>query len=204
MFRPSPLLTVRSSTLPQPAFGSWVTAVSPVGGLSLPSGIPLTLTLGNAASAGNDASQMFQRGEPAWLIDPSGANFETVTIASVLNNTVTLGPKTSGSNPFTEFPHVAGALGTGSYLLPKQETNNVLIVYEDGSVGPFLFIGSGPLFTITPSYYKVIYKIAFAITGTQPPYWNAGQFSPGNPVESAELFVRGTVGDQYFTVFSVA
>src|SRR5208282_673904 len=95
MFRPSPLCTLRSSTHPQPAFGSWITAVSPASGLAQAAGAPLTLTLGNAASSGNDASQMFKPGEAVWLIDPNGANGETAYIASVLNNTVTLAPKTN-------------------------------------------------------------------------------------------------------------
>jgi hypothetical protein len=205
MFRPTPLLALRGSDIPQPAFGSWITAST--GTITQPAGAPITFTLGNACVSGNDAALMFKAGEPAWLVDPNGANGEEVRIASVLNNTVTLGPKTitnaKTTNPFTENPHVAGALGTGTYILPKQETNNVLIVYEDGSAGPWLYIGSGPLFTVaTPQL--IIYKIGFATTGTQPPYWNAGQFSPGNPIESSELFVAGTTSDTYFTVLSIA
>jgi len=206
MFRPSPLCTLRSSTHPQPAFGSWITAVSPASGLAQAAGAPLTLTLGNAASSGNDASQMFKPGEAVWLIDPNGANGETAYIASVLNNTVTLAPKTNTNtkiaNPYTEFPHVAGALGTGTYILPKQMTNNVIIIYADGSVGPWLYIGSSPLFTTTP-FFLVIYKLAFFITGTQPAYWNAGMFSPGNPIDASELFVSGTSGDQFTTVLAI-
>lgn len=201
MFRSSSLLTLRGTNVPQPAYGSWITAST--GNIAKPAGAPITFTLGNA-SAGNDAALMFRNGEPAWLIDPGGLNAEQVTIATVLNNTVTLGPKTTTNTkttyPFTENPHVAGALGTGTYILAKQESNNILIIYGDGSAGPWLYIGSGPQFTTT----QYIYKIAFATTGTQPPYWNSGQFSPGNPMEAADLFVQGTTGDTYLTVLSVA
>ena len=205
-FRPSPLLTLRSAGV-QPAFGSWVTAVSPTPGFAQAAYAPLTLTLGNAASSGNDASQMFKAGEDAWLINVDGSGAEQVRIAKVTNNTVILGPKTGISttgrtNPFTEFAHAAGAIGTGTFILPKQMTNNVLVTYQDGSAGPWLYIGSSPLFTVAPNYL-VIYKIAFAIAGTQPPYWNAGLFSPGNPIDSSELFVLGTTGDQYFTTLAI-
>ena len=206
MFRPTPLCTLRSSSHPQPAFGSWITAVSPATGLLQPASAPLTLTLGNAASSGNDASQMFKPGEGAWLINVDGSGGEEVRIASVSGNTVTLGPKTNNSskiaNPYTESAHAAGALGTGTYILPKQMTNNVIIIYADGGAGPWLYIGSSPLFTITP-YFLVIYKLAFFITGTQPAYWNAGMFSPGNPIDASELFVAGTSGDQFSTVLAI-
>ena len=100
-FRVSPLLTIASSSSPQPAFGSWVTAGA---GFTAPAGSPITLTLGTAAASGNDASQMFIAGEAAWLVDPNGANGEDVRIASVLNNTVTLGPKTITTSKGQAYP----------------------------------------------------------------------------------------------------
>ena len=129
-FRPSPLLTLRSAGV-QPAFGSWVTAVSPTPGFAQAAYAPLTLTLGNAASSGNDASQMFKAGEDAWLINVDGSGAEQVRIAKVTNNTVILGPKTGISttgrtNPFTEFAHAAGAIGTGNQRVAIRQSHRAV------------------------------------------------------------------------------
>jgi hypothetical protein len=144
---------------------------------------------------------MFIAGEQAVLWDPNGSHFETVLIASVnaAANQVTLGPTTittaaGVANPFTQFPHVAGAIGTGTYILPRLDVNNPLIVFEDGGTGPWLYIGRGPQFTST---YQRIYKLAVTTTGVQPYYWNAGMYSPGNPFAPFELFVSGTATDKY-------
>jgi len=204
-FRVSPLLKVASSTQPQPAFGSWVTAVSPATGFAQPAGAPLVLTLGTAAAAGNDASQMFSAGEPAWLVDPNGTYGEEVRIAAVLNNTVTLGPKTNVlanglQNQFTEYSHAVGAIGTGSYLIPKQMLNNMLIVYEDGSAGPWLYIGKSPLFT---TGFMRIFKLPNVSSGTFPTYYNAAMFSAGNPFDISEIFIRGTANDEWTTSLNI-
>ena len=201
-FRVSPLMAIASSSYPQPAFGSWVTAGT---GFTAPSGVPLTLTLGTAAASGNDASQMFMQGEGAWLVDPNGTHAEEVRIKSILNNTVTLGPKTlttSGgfSYPFTEYPHVAGVIGTGTYIIPKQMCNNILIVYEDNGTGPWLYIGKSCLFTAT---YMRIFKLPASASGIFPTYYDAAMFSPGNPFDLSELFVSGVAGDQYTTSLNV-
>lgn len=147
---------------------------------------------------------MFSGDKQAVLWDPNGSHFETVNIASVSGNTVVLGPKTSQPAPaqsaglyvYTEFPHVAGAIGTGTYILPRLDVNNPLIVFEDGGTGTWLYIGQGPLFTAT---FQRIYKLSKTASGTQPSYWNAGMYNPGNAFAPYELFVSGTAGDTYTT-----
>jgi hypothetical protein len=203
-FRTAGTFTIAATNTPQPLFGSWVTAVSPGTAFAQAAGAPLTLTLGTAQSSGNDASQIFQgNGEPAWLVDPSGSNkggvnAEEVRIAAVLNNTLTLGPKTittpKTTNPFTENPHVAGSIGVGSFIIPKQMLNNFLVQYEDGGTGPFLYLGNYML--MTANLYR-FYKLASVGTGTQPYFYNASMTSPGNPYDASELWVMGTSGDKY-------
>lgn len=201
-FRVTPLLKLVSTSVNQPAFGSWVTAGL---GLLAPSDVPIVLTLGTAAVAGNDADQMFIAGEEAWLVDPNGTHGEAVKIRSVLNNTVTLGPQTNvtpggRSNPVTLNAHPVGAVGTGAYLIPKQMSNNILVWYEDGGAGPWLYVGKTPNFTANVNR---IFKLAFTTTGVPPAFWNAGMFSPGNPIDLSELFVRGTANDQYITSIGI-
>jgi hypothetical protein len=207
-YRTSGVFVLGSSTIPQPLFGSWVTAVSPANGFATGSGAPLTLTLGTAQNAGHDAIQIFQQGEQAWLVDPSSSNKggvhgEVVTIASIVsptsNNQVVLGPKTnvsSGgiSNMFTENPHVAGAIGTGSWLIPKQLINNFLVQYEDNGAGPFLYLGNS--MNMTAVLYR-FFKMASVSLNSQPAFYDASMTSPGNPYDVSELWVLGTSGDLY-------
>src|ERR1700688_3257765 len=121
-------MKIASSTVPQPMFGSWITAVSPAGGLVQPAGSPIVLTLGTEANAGNDASQIFTT-EDVWLINADGTNAEQCRIASILNNTVTLGPMTrvdpqGNTNIVTSKSHVAGGIGVGTFIIPKLIFNN--------------------------------------------------------------------------------
>ena len=203
-FRTAGVFKVASSDVAQPLFGSWVTAVSPATGFAQPSGAPLVLTLGTAQNSGNDASQIFTKGEEAWLVDPSNSNAgglhgESVRIASISGNTVTLGPKTTTvstgqSYPFTEQPHVAGALGTGSYLIPKQLANSFTVQYESGT-GPYLYIGNRQL--MTGALYR-IYELAAVAANAQPNFYTAPVNSPGNSYDISELYVYGfTAGDLY-------
>lgn len=203
-FRTAGLFAIKTTNVAQPLFGSWVTAVSPAAGFAKAASAPLVLTLGTAQSAGNDASQIFTAGEEAWLVDPSGSNpggvnGEAVRIASILNNTVTLGPKTTTVSsglayPFTENPHVAGVVGTGSYLIPKQMLNNFLVQYEDASTGPFLYLGNRQ--GMTAILYR-FYKMAAVASGIQPYFFTASMTSPGNPYDLSEVYVYGTAGDLY-------
>ena len=192
-------MAVAATNTPQPMFGSWVTAVSPATGFAGPSGVPLTLTLGTAAASGNDASQIFTAGEPAWLIDPNGANGEEVRIASVSGNTVTLGPKTITTSkgytyPFTENAHAVGVIGTGSLIFPKQMVNNFLVDLEDGGTGTFLYLGNAYNMTAT---FRRFYKVGKVASGAQPYFFNAAEYSPGNPIDISEIWVYGTAGDEY-------
>lgn len=205
-----------TNTTPQPAWGSWVTAVVS-GNFSVPSSSPITLTLGNAnASGGSDATQLFPRfaGQYAWLIDPgvsfAGANAEKVFLQSVSGNNVTLGAKPLRSasspgmgtiNPVTEFGHVAGAVGVGTYILPAFDLNNVAVTYEDGGTGPWLYLGNNIAMTTTT--YR-IWKMANTTTGTQPAYYNSAMFSPGNPFNMSELWVLGVNGDKWSISCNVA
>jgi hypothetical protein len=191
--------TIKTTNTPQPLLGSWVTAVAN-NGFATAAGVPIVLTLGTALTSGNDAS-MFQKGESAWLIDPPSASpsyAETVLIQSISANTVTLGQQTDmstqGQNPVTRFPHYAGALGTGSYLLPKQLANNLLVDLEDGGTGTFLYIGCRPNMTATA--YRV-FKLAKTASGVQPQYYTAALYSQGNPQDMSEYYVYGTAGDIY-------
>lgn len=204
-YRTSGTFAISAGNTVQPLFGSWVASLTPTGGFAGSSGVPLTLTLGSAQASGNDASQIFLPGEPAWLVDPSaskfgGVNGEEVRIASISGNTVVLGPKTIHSAKgdayvFTENSHVAGALGTGSYLIPKQMVNNFLVQYEDGATGPFLFLGNSML--MTGALYR-FFKIAAAGTNTQPGFYDASMTSPGNPYDLSELWVYcAHAGDKY-------
>lgn len=209
-YRTSGKFTVASSTIPQPLFGSWVTAVSPATGFQQAASAPLVLTLGTAQAAGNDASQIFQQGEPAWLVDPSGSNKggvhgETVTIAAISGNTLTLGPKTSQpangqiAAPFTEYPHVAGVVGTGSWIIPKQLLNNFLVQYETGGTGSYLYLGNSMLMTATLWRF---FEMAAQASG-QPSFYTASMTSPGNPYDLSELWVFGTAGDSWTASINV-
>ncbi|HXN71547.1 MAG TPA: hypothetical protein VN861_03225 [Candidatus Acidoferrales bacterium] len=202
MYRQIPsTFTINTSNTPQPLFGSWVTAGA---GFTQPAGAPLTLTLGTALASGNDAS-MFQPGEPAWLIDPNGAHAETVRIQSISANTVTLGNQTDSSyqgvNPVTRFAHAVGALGTGTFIMPKIECNNFLVDLEDGGAGAFLYIGCQ--YNMTATAYR-IYKLAKTTAGNQPFYYSSAMYSPGNPVSIYQLFVMGTNPDAYCLSLEIA
>lgn len=196
-YRTGPVFKVAATNTPQPMFGSWVTAVAPAAGFNQAAGAPLVLTLGTAANAGNDAAQIFVPGEAVWLIDPNGAHGETAYIASILNNTVTLGPKTSqplsgAGYPYTEFPHVVGGIGVGTFIFPKQIFNNYLIDLEDGGTGTFLYLGNAWNMT---AVFRRFYKLAKTAAGVQPQFYDAGMFSAGNSFDLSELYVYGTIGD---------
>lgn len=205
-----------SNTTPQPLWGSWVTAVVS-GNFSVPSSSPLTLTLGSAnASGGNDATQLFTRvcGQYVWLIDPgvafAGANAEKVFLQSVSGNNVVLGPKPLRSasspgggtiNPVTEFGHVAGSIGTGTYILPAFDLNNLAVTYEDGGTGPWLYIGNS--ISMTTTTYR-IWKLANTTAGSQPAYYSSAMFSPGNPFNASETWALGINGDKWSVSTNVA
>lgn len=207
-WRTTSLMTIQgtSNVTPQPAWGSWITAVVS-GTLAVPSSSPVTVTLGNATANGlnSDASGLFQPNTQAWLIDPNGANFETVYIGGVSGNNLTLNPKPNrpvnapAPNFVIENPHVAGVIGTGTYILPKVNMNNILVIYEDGGTGPWLYLGNSPL--MTTAKYR-IYKIASVSAGTQPGYYSAAMFS-ANPFDVSELFVLGPNSDRYTVSLNV-
>jgi hypothetical protein len=186
--------TLAGTSQPQPLLGSWITAGA---GITAPAGMPITLTLGTASTSGNDATNIFVAGEPALLLDPNGSHMETVRIASVSANTVTLGNSTDmsaqgGQNPVTRFPHVAGAIGTGTWIMPKQMANNFLVDLEDGGTGTWLYIGCS--WAMTATAYRV-FKLNKVAAGVQPQYYSSAMYSPGNPFDISEVFVMGTAGD---------
>ena len=195
-FRTANVFKIGATNTPQPLFGSWVTAGT---GFTAPSNTPLTLTLGTAQNAGNDAAQIFIPGEAAWLIDPNGANGEAVIIKSISGNTVTLGQQTlvnaaGQTGIVTANAHVTGALGTGTFIIPKQILNNFIVTFEDGGTGTFLYIGNSPAMT---AILHRIFKLAKTASGVQPQYYAAGMFSPGNVFDASGLWVYGTANDLY-------
>jgi len=194
--RTSAVLSVQSTTVPQPLLGSWITA-----GIGAPATRPITLT------PGNDATNLFHPGDPAWIIDPNGANAEAVLISGVSGNTVTLGPQSSmdalgGANPVTRSTHVSGAFGVGSFILLNFDVNNVYVSFEDGATGAWLYLGNAINMTAT---YRRFAKLAKVAAGTQPQAYGAAESSPGNPFRTSEFWVLGTnVGDLYNAAFCVA
>jgi hypothetical protein len=197
-YRTAGVFKIAATNTPQPLFGSWVTAVAPANGFAQASGAPLVLTLGTAQNVGNDAAQIFTT-EDVWLIDPNLANGEGCRIALIAGNTVTLGGQTrvdpqGNTNIVTSRPHVAGAIGVGTFIIPKQIFNNYLVTFEDGGTGAFLYLGSAPDMTAIDDRF---FKLAKTAAGVQPQYYNAGMYSPGNSFDMSELFVMGTAGDLY-------
>lgn len=189
-------LAFGATNQPQPLLGSWITAGA---GITAPAGAPITLTLGTASVSGNDAANIFTNGEPALLLDPNGKNMETVLIQSVLNNTVTLGRSTDmsaagGNNPVTRYAHVAGAIGTGTWIMPKQMANNFLVTFEDGGSGTFMYIGCS--WAMTATAFRV-FKLAKTSSGVQPQYYSSAMFTGGNPMDMSEIFVYGTAADAW-------
>jgi hypothetical protein len=195
-YRSSGVFKVAATNTPQPMFGSWITAVSPTGSLAGPTSAPIVLTLGTAQNSGNDAAQIFVPNEDVWLIDPNGANAEQCHVQSISANTLTLGQKhatnLSGLQPVTENAHAVGAIGTGTFIMPKQMVNNFLIDLEDGGSGTFFYLGNR--YNMTNVLWR-IYKLAKTTSGVQPQFYNPTMYSPGNPFDISELFIYGTQND---------
>lgn len=190
-------MKIQSATVAQPLVGSWVTAGA---GFTAPCGVPITLTLGTQSKTGNDAAQLFTPG-PAWLIDPNGANAEAVWIQKILNNTVTLGPQSlvcsaGQTSIVTAHSHVAGAFGTGTFILPKVMVNNVFFQPLDGDTGP-LYLGNQYNFTAD---FRCIVEVAAVAASTQPIAYNSSESSPGNPFDTSELWVRSAAANDYYRV----
>jgi hypothetical protein len=188
--------SLASTNQPQPMIGSWITAGA---GITAPAGAPITLTLGTATTSGNDATNIFVNGETAMLVDPNGAHMESVHIASVTGNTVTLGASTDttaqgGANPVTRYAHVAGVVGTGTWIMPNMMANNFLLTFEDGGTGTFMYVGCS--WAMTATAYR-IFKMAKTASGVQPQYYSSAMFSPGNAFTLSEIFVFGTAADVY-------
>jgi hypothetical protein len=186
-----------AGAVPQPLIGSWITAGV---GITTPSRQPLTLTLGNACSAGNDAAQLFGLGDPVLLIDPNGANGENCRISAVSGNTVTLGPQNDDQNWVTRYPHVAGAFATGTFISLGIDVNNVYVQTEDGNTGAWFYIGSQYNFTAA---FGRISKLAKVVAGVQPYSYSASENFFGAPFRASELWVLGTAGDQWTPTLGV-
>lgn len=192
-----PRFQVQSTTVAQPLTGSFITA-----GIGKPSNVPLTLTLGNlCANSGFSDSQVFIPGTPALLIDPSGANAEIVTVASIVAganvNQITLGPKTivtpgGSSNPVTEKSHVSGIFGTGTWILLHVNANAIFVEPEDGNSGAFMYFGNA--IDMTPTFNRAV-KLAKVASGSQPNTFASTQSSPGNPFITSEWWVLGGSGN---------
>jgi hypothetical protein len=200
-FRTFAVFKIQSNTVPQPMVGSWISA-----GIGGPSNAPITLTLGTATSAGNDATNIFKAGDHALLLDPSGANAEDVYISAVSGNTVSLGPKAQlgtgpgGLSPVTEFSHVSGAFGTGTFITPNGQANNLFVACEDGNTGTWLYIGNA--FNMTATFRRIV-KLAKTAAGVMPFNYGATENFFGAPFPMSELFVFGTLNDLYNVSFAI-
>ena len=193
-FRTGAVMKVQSTSVPQPFWGSWISAVV-TGSLAGSNTSPVTLTLGTACNAGNDASQLFIPGDPVWLIDPTGVNGEACRISGISGNNITLGPQNDNGNFVTRNPHVAGAYGTGTFILLGIDVNNLFIQFEDGSTGQWLYLGNQYNFTAA---FKRIVKLSKVTTNTMPFNFNATENFFGSPIRISELWALGTsVGDLY-------
>lgn len=201
-FRTFGVFKVQSTSVPQPLVGSWISA-----GISGASNAPITLTLGTALNAGNDAAQIFNAGDHALLIDPSGSNAEDVYISSVSGNTVTLGYKTgygagqpSGQGVVTEKAHISGVFATGTFIIPNGQANNLFVACEDGNTGTWFYIGNA--YNMTAVFRRIV-KLAKTASGTMPFNYGATENFFGNPFAMSELWAFGTSGDQYNVSFAI-
>jgi hypothetical protein len=205
---------IAAANTPQPLVGSWITLFNGASGAIPPLRAPGSIfTLGTAANAGNDASQIFVPSDPLWLIDPNGAtgaNIEPAVVGQVTGNTLTLAPQTtstagSGTDPFTTKPHVAGTFGatagSATFMLLNIDVNNIYVQPQDGSTGPF-YIGNQINFT---SAFRRIVKLFATAAGVQPISYSAAESSPGNPFRTSELWIQSaTAGDEYSVSFNIA
>lgn len=193
-FRTGAVMSVQSTSVPQPFWGSWISAIV-TGSLRGANVQPITLTLGTQTSAGQDASNLFIPGDPVWLIDPNGANAEACRIQGISGNNVTLGPQNDYGNYVTRFPHVAGAFGTGTFISLGIDANNLFIQYEDGATGQWLYLGNQWNMTAT---FKRIVKLSKVTAASQPFNFNATENFFGSPFRLSELWILGTsVADLY-------
>jgi hypothetical protein len=197
-------LTIQSATVPQPLTGSWISA-----GLSAPTDVPITITLGTASVTGSDASNLFRAGQEAWLINVDGSGAESVIVGAVSANTLTLNPKhlstrDAAISPVTQYPHASGAFGTGTFIAPHLQVNSAFVQGIGGAGGAYLYIGNA--YNMTANY-RLIAAISKVASGVQPYFWNSTESSPGNPFISSELWILGGAGlttDSYSPSFNVA
>jgi hypothetical protein len=208
-FRTFATFVVNTTNTPQPLVGSWVTAGFPVG---VPSPAPITLTLGTATTSGNDATNIFGTGpQIALLIDPAATSpattLENVNITSSTGNTVTLGYKVgygagqpSGQGVVTEKVHTNGVFGTGSFIIPAQQANNVFVAREDGGTGTWFYIGNA--FNMSATFRRIV-KLANVSAGTMPFNYGATENYFGNWLEVDSLWCMGTANDQYSVSLAV-
>ena len=195
-FRTGAVTKVASTSVPQPFWGSWITAVT-VGSLAGANTRPITLTLGTACNAGNDATQLFIPGDPVWLIDPNGTNGEACLISGISGNNITLGPQNDDKNYVTRNPHVAGAYGTGTFILLNIDVNNFFIQFEDGATGQWLYLGNQYNFTAA---FKRIVKLSKVALNSQPFNFNATENFYGSPFRVSELWILGTNTSDTYSV----
>jgi hypothetical protein len=202
-------MALQSTSVAQPLVGSWITA-----GIGATAGVPITVTLGTATAGGGsttDANVLFTAGQEAWLIDPNGSHAESVIVGSIpsgTGNTLVLAPKhcsvgDSGYAPVTQYPHVSGAFGTGTFIIPKFNVNSVFVQMADNGAGAYTYFGNSVLMTAT---YRCIIKLAKVATGVQPYFWSSTETSPGNAFDTSELWVLGGTGlsgDGYIPSFNV-
>lgn len=191
-FRSFATLRLQSSTVAQPLLGSFITA-----GIGAPASQPITLTLGTIAASATDAEALFGAGDPVWLVNPDGTGAEPARISNVLSsNQVVLGPQnTSGGgifNPVTLQTHVSGVFGVGTWILLKQQVNNLFVQMEDGGGGTYSYIGTSIAMT---ALYRRLAKLPKVSAGQNPYTWSATENFGGNPFDTSELWILGGAGN---------
>jgi hypothetical protein len=186
-FRTFATMAAQSSTVPQPLVGSWITA-----GIGAASANPFIATLGVQTTVGNDATNIFKAGDRALLVDFDGTDTEDVVITAVLNNTVTIGVN-KDTGVATRFGHASGAFGAGTFIIFHGLVNNFYLQMQDGSTGPDYL---GNAFNMTATFRRIV-KMKGIASGAQPIDYSATMNFFGNPIDISELWLLGTITDQY-------
>ena len=105
-----------------------------------------------------------------------------------------------GAGVVTEYSHASGAVGTGSWIILNETVNNMLVTFEDGGTGNFMYLGNS--YNMSPTFRR-IFKMPKVASLQNPYYYSASENFGGNPFAVSELWVYGTISDTYNVSFAV-